>query len=188
MLVAIAGTVGVGKSTIAKWVAAELEIPFHSIDDDKLAVGQDEPEFRNWIESATPFPDEFRHRVFARTLDALEELATGSAHVIVEETFHRKSVREPFFLRAATLLGGFKLIHITANRDAIIDHLATRRANESDHMAGEAMYEAFQTVSDPFESVDLTVVNDGRVEEAVATVCAFLLGADGLEGHNHEPQ
>ena len=64
MLVAIAGTVGVGKSTIAKWVAAELGVPFHSIDDDKLEVGHHEPEFQNWIATATPFPDEFRHRVF----------------------------------------------------------------------------------------------------------------------------
>ena len=108
--------------------------------------------------------------------------------MIVEETFHRKSVREPFFRQAATLLGGFKLIQIMASRDAIIDHLATRRANESDHMAGEAMYEAFQLVSDPFDNVDLTVVNDGRVEEAVATVCAFLLGPNGLTAGGHEPQ
>lgn len=176
MLIAIAGSIGAGKSTVALAVATRLGIPFHSIDDDKLAVANEYPEFTSWVEQGTPFPDDFRRRAFAVALDELAELARVHPHVIVEETFHRRAVRESFFDAAARLLGGMQLIEITVHPTVALDHLARRARSGPGHMAGRAMFEAFQSVSDPFDAVDLRVANNGALEEIVDRICAHLEG------------
>jgi hypothetical protein len=63
------------------------------------------PSLARGFASATPFPDDFRRKVFALTLERLADLAADHDHVIVEETFHRRAIREPFFAAAAELLG-----------------------------------------------------------------------------------
>ena len=79
MLIAIAGPIGAGKSTVARAVSRRLGIPFHAIDDDKRAVGESHPEFSRWVAESIPFPDEFRSTVFDRALHRLTEayLALG---------------------------------------------------------------------------------------------------------------
>lgn len=49
MLIAIAGSIGAGKTTVAKAVDGRLGIPSHAIDDDKQRVGARTPEFGAWI-------------------------------------------------------------------------------------------------------------------------------------------
>ncbi len=174
MLIAIAGTIGAGKSTVAHAVSSQLHLPVHSIDDDKRAVGADHPEFGNWVAQGIPFPDDFRQLVFARTLAQLRDLAPHHPHVIVEETFHRRAVREPFFHSASNILDGILLIEISVEEHVAIAHLARRARSGEAHMAGRAMFEAFRKVSDPIDHADLTVPNNGDLEAAVATVCDFV--------------
>ncbi len=176
MLIAIAGSIGAGKSTIARAVSSQLGIPLHSIDDDKLAEGANHPAFQNWVKAGMPFPDSFRQRVFSRTLARLSELAALHPHVIVEETFHRRKLREPFFQAADEILGGLILVEITVDRDAALEHLEARTSSPEDHMAGRNMFEAFESVSDPIQGADLTVSNSGDLDTAVATVVGFLAG------------
>ncbi len=171
-MIVIAGSIGAGKSTVAREVAARLGVPIHSVDEDKLAVSVEYPDFDDWVERGVPFPDEFRARAFAVALGHLAELARSHRHVIVEETFHRREVREPFFEAAAELFGGMQLVEVTVAREAALEHLA-RRAGDR-HMAGVAMFEAFQAVTDPFERVDLRVPNNGPLEDVVSRVCSHL--------------
>ncbi len=179
MLIAIAGSIGAGKSTIARAVADRMNLPFHAIDDDKQMVGATHPDFDRWVAEATPFPDEFRRRVFERTLEQLIELAESHPHAIVEETFHRASIREPFFAAAADALGGLVLIEIVVDREVAMAHLAKRAQEEAGHMAGRRMFAAFEAVADPLENVDLKVENNGRLDETVEEVCRFLTGRLG---------
>lgn len=174
MLIAIAGSIGAGKSTVARAVSSRLGIAVHAIDDDKLAVGAEHPDFERWVAEGIPFPDGFRERVFARTLRHLADLAVDHPHVIVEETFHRKVIRESFLRDAAEVLGGFLLIEIKVDRPVALEHLAQRAQSGDGHMAGRAMFDAFQAIADPIEDADLTVENNGDLAAAVAEVCTFV--------------
>ncbi len=174
MLIAIAGTIGAGKSTVARAVSARLAVPYHSIDDDKRHIGKADPDFATWVAESIPFPDEFRTAVFSRALDRLEELAADHDHVIVEETFHRSHIRQPFLEAAAALFGGMVLVEIAVARDVALAHLAKRASSQRNHLAGPAMYDAFEAIADPLTDVDLTVHNNGDLRDTVDQVCRFL--------------
>lgn len=174
MLIAIAGSIGAGKSTVARAVSGRLGVPLHSIDDDKHVEGAGHPDFAYWVDAGIPFPDAFRQRVFARALRQLRNLRAQHRHIIVEETFHRRSVREPFFKAAGEIMDGILLIEITVERSVAMRHLAQRAASDQGHMAGRAMFDAFDEIADPIDSADLVVANNGDLSETVDTVCAFL--------------
>jgi predicted kinase len=175
-LIAIAGAIGSGKSTIADAVSRRLDIPVHSIDDDKRAVGAMDPEFPRWVDEGIPFPDDFRRRVYERTLGHLVDLARDQPRVIVEETFHRAELREPFFRAAEKLFGSICLVEIAVAPDVAVAHLQKRARDEADHMAGRAMFDAFAELADPLVGADLVVPNNGQLDPAVNEVCRHLEG------------
>lgn len=174
MLIAIAGAIGSGKSSVADAVSARLDIPVHSIDEDKRAIGAEHPDFERWVSEGIPFPDAFRQLVYERTLDELRVLATAHAHVIVEETFHRRQLRRWFFGFAGTLFGGMCLVEIAVTPEVAAAHLQKRAHDESDHLAGRAMFDAFAAIADPLDDADLVVHNDGELTGAVDEVAVFL--------------
>ena len=174
MLIAIAGAIGAGKSTVARSVSECMGLPVHSIDDDKRAVGAAHPDFQRWVAEATPFPDDFRRAVFDRTLAQLGALAGEHDHIIIEETFHKAAIREPFFAAAAEVMGGLILIEIAVSYDVAMRHLSKRASEEGDHLAGAAMFSAFQAIADPLTNSDLVVANNGELDVTVAEVCTFL--------------
>lgn len=173
-LIAIAGAIGSGKSTIAEAVSHRLDIPVHPIDDDKQTIGSGHAEFDRWVAEGIPFPDDFRRRVFDLALDELAKLAPTHPCVIVEESFHRAELREPFFRAAEELFGGMCLIEVVVSPDVAIAHLQKRARDQSDHMAGQAMFEAFAKLADPLVGTDLVVENNGELDTAVDEVCQFL--------------
>ena len=172
-LIAIAGAIGSGKSTIAEAVSRRLAVPVHSLDDDKRRVGASHPDFETWVADGTPFPDEFRRRVYDRALEQLARLATTHPQVIVEETFHRADIRDPFFRSAEELFGSICVIEIVVSPEVAIAHLEQRARREEHHMAGKTMFEAFARIADPIDA-DLVVENNGDLDSAVDAVCRHL--------------
>ena len=173
-LIAVAGAIGSGKSTIAEAVSRRLDIPVHSLDDDKRIVGASHPDFETWVADGVPFPDDFRRRVFERALDQLAELATVHSWVIVEETFHRADTRDSFFRAAEALFGRVCLIEIVVSPEVAVAHLEQRAREEADHMAGRAMFEAFARIADPLENADIVIENNGDLASAVEEACRYL--------------
>ena len=161
MLIVVAGSIGAGKSTVAEALAHALGVPLLSVDDDKRTEGATTPGFEAWVATGSPFPDEFRSRAFDRTLGRLAALGRGSPHAVVEETFHRKAIRDPFFDRGGELMGGFVLVEVVAEEAIVLARLQTRATTESNHLAGVPMYEAFRAVSDRQDRTDFTFHNDG---------------------------
>jgi predicted kinase len=176
VLIAIAGGIGVGKSTVARALADRLGLPLHSIDDDKRDVGAITPGFDDWVHAGVPFPDEFRIAAYERTLAALERLAERHPHVIAEETFHRKAIRDPFFDRAGALMSGFVLVEVVASDATIRDRLARRATAEVDHLAGMDMYRAFLAVSDGHDRTEFVFDNDADFDAELDRCLAFLSG------------
>ena len=170
MLIVIAGLIGTGKTTIAKALSARLEIPLCSIDEEKERVYRSHPEYRRHVDEGVPFPDDLRKQAFDATLDKLRALAKTHRHAVVEETFHKRHLREPFLNAAAALFGGKCVIFVTAD-----DVVIRKRLNErKEHMAGVKMYEAFRKVFEPFAKVDYTVENNGMVEESIENATEFV--------------
>ncbi len=173
MLIVIAGLVGAGKSTVAKKVSERLSIPFHSIDDDKAETGKRYPQFQHWIENSIPFPDEFRIEVFESTLKRLRELTKKHRHAIVEETFHKKAIREPFFEEARKIFGGIILTFVETDEKFVKERLE-RRTEEEGHMVGYGMYLSFKSKFEPFEKIDYTFSNNEYFEKNLAEYLQFL--------------
>ncbi len=173
-LIAIAGAIGSGKSTIATAVSERLNIPVHSIDDDKKVVGATDPDFDDWVTQGRPFSYDFRERVFQRTLRGLAETVRNHPMVIVEETFHRADIRAVFFRSCERLFGRVVLVEIVVSPEVATAHLEKRARNESGHMAGRDMFEALAKESDPFVAPDFVVENNGELEPAVDAVCGYL--------------
>ena len=173
MLIVIAGMVGAGKSTVARKVSERFSIPLHSIDDDKAETSKRYPQFQHWVENSIPFPDKFRIEVFDSTLKRLRELAKKHRHAIVEETFHKKAIREPFFKEARKIFGGIILTFVETD-DRFIKERLERRTEEEDHMVGYGMYLSFKSKFEPFEKIDYTFINNNNFEKNLAAYLQFL--------------
>ena len=173
MLIVLAGLIGSGKSTIAKEVSKRLHIPLYRIDDDKNRIYKQHPQYGYFLKNHIPFPDEVRQKTFEASLDGLRELAKSNKHAIVDETFHKKKLRDPFFEQAKKIFDGMILTLVTVN-DALVKERLDKRANEENHMVGYGMYLSFKKQWEPFEHVDYTFVNEGNFEENVEKYAEFL--------------
>ena len=175
MLIVIAGLVGAGKSTLARKVSESLSIPFYSIDDDKVETGKKYSQFQHWIENSIPFPHEFRIQVFNSTLQGLRKLAKKHNHAIVEETFHKKTIRKPFFEEAGKIFGGITLTFVETDEKFIKERLELR-AKKENHIAGYGMYLSFKPKFEHFDKTDYTFINNNNFEENLAEYLRFLKG------------
>ncbi len=173
MLIVIAGLIGSGKSTIAKQVSERLNIPLYSIDDDKKKIYVQHPQYEYFIKNHILFPDSVRKQTFDASLKGLRKLAKTHRHAIVEETFHQKSSREPFFNEAKKLFGGMLLTLVTVN-DKLVKERLDKRAKEEDHMVGHGMYLSLKKKWEPFAHIDYTFVNEGNLEENLEKYINFL--------------
>ena len=173
MLIVIAGMVGAGKSTVARKVSDGLSIPFHSIDVDKAETGKKYPQFQHWIDNNIPFPDEFRIKVFETTLKRLRELAKEHLHAIIEETFHKKAIREPFFEEARKIFGGIILTLVETDEKFVKERLE-RRTEEENHMVGYGMYLSFKSKFEPFDRIDYSFNNNKHFEKNLTEYLQFL--------------
>ncbi len=164
MLIVIAGLIGSGKSTIARDVAKRLNIPLYSIDNDKKKIYKQHPQYGYFLKNNIPFPDETRKQTFNASLEGLKQLAKLREHAIVEETFHKKSLREPFFKEASKIFGGMILTLVTVD-DKLVKERLDKRDKEENHMVGYGMYLSFKKQWEPFEHIDYTFENEGNYEQ-----------------------
>lgn len=170
MLIVIAGLIGTGKTTIAKEVSKRLNIPLYSIDNDKNRIYKKHPKYDYFIENNIPFPDETRIETFNASLKGLRKLAKKHKNAIVDETFHKKSIREPFFEEAEKIFGGIILTLITVSDKFVKERLEKRK----DHMVGYGMALSFKKQWEPFDHVDYRFVNEGDFEKNMQEYIKFL--------------
>lgn len=173
MLIVIAGLIGAGKSTIAREVSKRLNIPLYSIDNDKKKIYKQHPQWEYFLKNAIPFPDEMRRKTFEASLEELRKLAKRHQHAIVEETFHKKSLREPFFDEARKIFGGIILTLVTVDEKLVKERLE-KREQEEEHMVGYKMYLSFKKQWESFAKVDYHFVNEGDFEKNMQKYLGFL--------------
>ena len=173
MLIVIAGLIGTGKSTIAREVSKRLNLPLYSIDDDKKKIYQQHPQYEYFLKNNIPFPDDIRKKTFDASLEGLRKLAKEHKHAIVEETFHKKSLRSPFFKEAKKIFGGMILTLVTAD-DELVKERLEKREKEENHLVGYEMSLSFKKQWEPFEKVDYHFINEGDFEKNIQTYIKFI--------------
>lgn len=173
MLIVIAGLIGAGKSSIAREVSKRLNIPLYSIDDDKKRIYKQHPQYEYFLKNNIPFPDETRRKTFEASLRGLRKLAKKHKHAVVEETFHKKSLRDPFFEKAKKIFGGMILTLVTVE-DTLVKERLEKREKEEDHMVGYGMHLSFKKQWEPFEKVDYHFVNEGNFEKNMKKYIGFI--------------
>ena len=128
-------------------------------------------EYQAYVDRSETYPDGVRRQFFDRALKGLAEVAKQHSHVIIEETLHRRAIREPFLAAASELLGGMVLTHVVVD-DALVEARLAKRERDEQHLVGYGMYVAFKARFEPFDHVDYLFHNtddlDGNVERYVA--------------------
>ena len=125
------------------------------------------------IKNNIRFQDDIRKKTFDASLEKLRKLAEKHKHAIVEETFHKKSLRDPFFKEAKKIFGSMILTLVTVD-DKLVKERLEKREKEEEHMVGYGMYLSFKKQWEPFEKVDYHFVNEGDFEENMLKYVEFL--------------
>ncbi|MBI1970350.1 hypothetical protein HYS47_01240 [Candidatus Woesearchaeota archaeon] len=88
----------------------------------------------------------------------------------MEETFHKKNSREPFFAEAKKLFVGMVLTLVTADKTVV----RTRLKDRTGHMVGWGMYLSFKEQFEPFEHVDYQFDTTKHFEKTMENYLSFL--------------
>ena len=123
MIIFVGGLIGAGKSTIAKGLASHFEIPYFDVDEIKKVVYQKDPDFERNLREGIPFSDEIRMEVFQAVCHDLEMLIGEHPHIVVDETLHKREIRQVLYDQARRIAGGFVIIWVHANEELILERL-----------------------------------------------------------------
>ena len=97
MIIFVGGVVGAGKSSVAQGLARHLSLHYYDVDEHKRAIYMQDPDFQYNMEQGIPFSEETRLQVFDRVIRDFSELSTVHQHLVVDETLHKKQLREHLF-------------------------------------------------------------------------------------------
>lgn len=173
MLIAIAGQVGTGKTTIASETSRCFGITLVSINQFKIKLGHNDPRFQYFWDNNIPLPDELRAKVFQEASLHLKLLAKENKHIIVDETFHKKAFREPFLEENSKLFNGLVLTLVITD-EGLVKARLEKRTKEGKHIVGYGMHLAFKDIYESFDTVDYIYNNNGRLTETLPKFYAFL--------------
>ncbi len=157
MLILIAGLPATGKSTLARAVSESIGARHLNSDNVRDALGL-----------RGRYSPEDKETVYHALLERAREALRDGQDVVVDSTFYKDSIREPF-RRLANATGARLLwVVVKAREQSILERLKTPRA---DSEADMDVYIAIRDAEEPLEDPHLTVWSDDETpEEMVAAV------------------
>lgn len=167
MVIFIGGLIGVGKTSLAKALAKKLNIYYYDVDSVKKEIYPTDPDYEYNLKNHIPFSDETRTKTFHKVVENFYKLAKKHQHIIVDETLHRKILRQILFDGAKKTFGRYMIIWIKANEETIEDRL-TKNQREG-HILKDpfAMYLVFKNQFEDFENADIFFENSAPLAESV---------------------
>ena len=186
MIIFVGGTIGAGKSTIARGLATHFGFPYYDVDEVKKVVYRQDPDFEKNMSEGIPFSDETRREVFRQVCSDLDDLVEKQPNIVVDETLHKREIRHILYDQARKIAGGFIVIWVQAREDVILKRLGKKK--RSGHLLDDPL-PLHNTITREFEDYNRCVIdcpNNGLPEEAVADLVHLIesIGALANSGDN----
>lgn len=184
VLILTCGLPATGKSRVARHIARALRAKVLRSDVERKRQAGLAPTERG---GAALYSRETTEATYDRLLEKATAELRSSRSVIVDATFSRRSLREPFLSAAARAGHPVCLLHVTAPEEVVRDRLELR-AREADRVS-DADFDVYLRARDVFEPPleipprTRVEVRSGRdtSEEASAAVIERLIDAAGVD-------
>jgi gluconate kinase len=166
----VGGLIGTGKTSLAKAVAEGLGFPYLDVDMIKKEVYPTDPNFEYNLKNNIPFSDETRIRLFNRTVEEMAKLAETNDYIVVDETLHKKAMRQILFDGAMKYFGAYMIIWIKTDESIIKERLEAKV--REGHIIKDAfgMYLSLKKEFEDFESPDIVFENNGSYDESAKSL------------------
>jgi len=170
MIIFVGGVVGAGKSSVAQGLARHLSLQYYDVDKHKRAVYKQDPDFQHNMENGIPFSEETRMKVFHKVLADFAELSNVHQHLVVDETLHKKQLREHLFEGARKYFGGYLIIWVKASEEVMLDRLTSQVRDGHLLKDPVGMHKAFLREFEPFDESIIICRNEGALEDTIEEI------------------
>lgn len=163
----VGGLIGTGKTSLAKALADKLAIPYCDVDKVKKEVYPTDPNFEYNLKNNIPFSDETRARTFNRVVEEFAKLSKDNQYIVVDETLHKKALRQILFDGAKEYFGDYIIIWVRADEEVIKKRLESKP--REGHILKDAfgMYLSLKKEFEEFENPDIVFENNESIEDSV---------------------
>lgn len=180
MVIFVAGLVGVGKSSVARFLADRLSLCYYDVDEVKKRIYPQDPDFERNIRDGIPFKEETRLEVFRQVAEDFARLAKTHQHVVVDETLHLKNPRQVLFEAATAHFGGYVIVWVTADEGVIRKRL--EKKERKGHILTDPlkMYRSFAKEFEAFDESHVVCNNSGSIDEATESLLSLIQSLGSL--------
>lgn len=161
-LVIICGLPGSGKSFLAKQLAQHLHYAHFNTDVERKKL----------FPIQRTYSEEEKQQVYQHLLQLCKESITNGVSVIVDGTFYKEELRQPFIQLAQALHIPSPIIHVNAAESLIQER--TQRVRE-DSEANFDVYVKLKPLFEPITGHHLSVHSTQNNIDALMTVCTQYL-------------
>lgn len=166
MVIFVGGLIGTGKTSLARALAEKLGIYYYDVDLVKKEVYPADPNYEYNLKNNIPFSDETRVKTFNRVVEDFAKLAKEHKHIIVDETLHKKSLRQILFNGAEKYFEKYIIVWVKCNEITIKDRLANNLREGHILKDPFGMYFSLKKQFENFEKVDIIFENDAPLAES----------------------
>lgn len=160
MLILISGLPGSGKTTLARAFSAQygaLHLNSDIVRREMSLMGN--------------YTDADKARVYATLQARAQEALAKGQHVVVDSTFYKESIRQPFRQLAAEAQASVFWVEVQAQEPTIRERLKSPRP---DSEADFAVYEKIRDAAEPFTEPHLVLWSDVTpLEKMVADLAQY---------------
>lgn len=167
MIIFIGGLIGTGKTSLAKGVANKLNYFYYDVDAVKKEIYPTDPNYEYNLKNNIPFSDETRIKTFEKVVKDFSELSMKHKNIIVDETLHKKALRQILFDGAKKYFGRYIVVWVKVDEEIIKKRLtATERKG---HILKDpfGMYLSLKKQFEDFDNVDIVFENNSSIEKSV---------------------
>lgn len=163
----VGGLIGTGKTSLAKGLAKKLSLPYVDVDEIKKEVYPTDPAYEYNLKHNIPFSDETRKKVFKRVVDVMAGLAQEHDLIIIDETLHKKAMRQILFDGALKYFENYLIVWVKADEDIIRQRLETKARDGHILKNAFGMYLSLKKEFEEFEEPDLVFENNHELDVSI---------------------
>jgi gluconate kinase len=181
VVIFVAGLVGVGKSSVAKFLADRFSFYYYDVDEVKKMIYPQDPDFDYNMRHGVPFRKETRLKVYQKVVKDFQHLAENQRHLVVDECLHLKKLRQVLFDGAKVYFGGYVIVWVRA--DAAVIQKRLKKQTRKDHILADPfkMYRSFAEEFEDFDESHVVCNNTGSMEEATEGLLSLIQNLGSLK-------